>query len=264
LGRVIHDDQLTEHLRRIGERWLDEGRGTPASNLLAQLERRSCAIHLPRPGKQRLPAEQVAARARAGTLVVAGIYQCRHCPQFHVSAGAGFVLNASGAIATCHHLVAESGVRQFVVMTGEGRCFPVREILAADAVNDVVILQLDTGGAKLTPLPLETNAAVGGRVFVLGHPESHFYTFTEGLLARYFTGQSETGAAEMMSITADFAPGSSGCPIFDERGNVIGMADNIVKAGLDDEKSQGPSIVFKHCRPAAAIRALVRPEKRKP
>ena len=42
------------------------------------------------------------------------------------------------------------------------------------------------------------------------------------------------------------------------------MADNIVKAGLDEEKSQGPSILFKHCRPAAAICALVRPEKRKP
>ena len=151
--------------------------------------------------------------------------------------------------------------RQFVVMAGDGRCFPVKEVLASSATNDVVLLRLDLGGARLTPLPLEDRAPVGSRVFVLGHPESHYYTFTEGIVARYFTGQEETGAAEMMSITAEFAPGSSGCPILNERGNVVGMADNIVRAGYDSKKAQGASIVFKHCRPASAIRALVLPTK---
>jgi len=121
----------------------------------------------------------------------------------------------------------------------------------------VVLLRLDTGGARLTPLPLEDEAPVGSRVFVMGHPESHFYTFTEGIVARHFNGQAETGAAEMMSITAEFAPGSSGCPILNERGNVVGMADNIVRAGYDSKKAHGASIVFKHSRPAAAIRALI-------
>lgn len=264
-GRAIHDAQIEQHLHQVAERWLRAGRGTPASNILAHLRQPArCALALPEPFVRHRTAAEVAAQSREGTMVLACLYECTNCPTLHLSTGTGFALTRDGAIATCHHLLDEAGARQFVVMSGDGRCFPIRSVLASDATNDIVILQLETGGAPLWPLPLETNAPVGSRVFVLGHPESHFYTFAEGLLARYFTGQAETGDAEMMSITADFAPGSSGCPILDDRGNAIGMADNIVRAGLDDEKPRGPSIVFKHCRPAAAIRALVTGEATKP
>lgn len=257
LGRVIHDEAIEQELVRAGTDFLQTGRGAPASNIVMRLERGPVSLSLPSPSREKLTVEQVAARARAGTLVVAYLHLCKKCPRYHVVSGAGIVLTAEGAIATCHHLVSDADARQFVVMTGDGRCFPVKEVLAGSATNDVVLLQLDLGGARLTPLPLEDAAPVGSRVFVLGHPESHFYTFTEGMVARHFTGQEETGAAEMMSITAEFAPGSSGCPILNERGNVVGMADNIVRAGYDSQKAHGASIVFKHCRPSSAIRALV-------
>lgn len=257
LGRVIHDDAIEAELIRAGTEFLKAGRGAAASDIVAPPERGPVALRLPPPARRTLTAAQVAARARAGTLVVAYLHLCKNCPNYHVVAGAGIVLTAEGVIATCHHLVDDTDARQFVVMTGEGRCFPVQKVLASSATNDVVLLQLDTGGARLTPLPLEDDAPVGSRVFVLGHPESHYYTFTEGMVARHFTGQAETGAAEMLSITAEFAPGSSGCPVLNERGNVVGMADNIVRAGYDSKKAHGASIVFKHCRPASAIRKLI-------
>ena len=259
LGRVIHDDAIEAELIRAGTEFLKTGRGAPASNITAQAERSGVVLTLPPPGKKKLSVEEVAARARAGTLVVAYLHLCKNCPSYHITAGAGLALTADGVIATCHHLIDDKDARQFVVMAGDGRCFPVKEVLASSATNDVVLLRLDLGGARLTPLPLEDRAPVGSRVFVLGHPESHYYTFTEGIVARHFTGQEETGAAEMMSITVEFAPGSSGCPILNERGNVVGMADNIVRAGYDSKKAQGASIVFKHCRPASAIRALIQP-----
>lgn len=259
LGRVIRDDAIEAELIRAGTEFLKTGRGASASSIVVPPERGPIALRLPPPSRKTLNAAQVAARARAGTLVVAYLHLCKNCPNYHVVAGAGIVLTADGVIATCHHLVDDTDARQFVVMTGEGRCFPVQKVLVSSATNDVVLLQLDTGGARLTPLPLEDDAPVGSRVFVLGHPESHYYTFTEGLVARHFTGQAETGAAEMLSITAEFAPGSSGCPVLNERGNVVGMADNIVRAGYDSKKAHGASIVFKHCRPASAIRSLVVP-----
>ncbi len=261
LGRVIHDEAIEQELIRAGTEFLRAGRGAAASNIAAHVERGGAALTLPPPGQEKLNVEEVAARARAGTLVVAYLHLCKNCPNYHIVAGAGLALTADGVIATCHHLVDDKDARQFVVMAGDGRCFPVREVLASSATNDVVLLRLEMGGSRLTPLPLEDAAPVGSRVFVLGHPESHYYTFTEGIVARHFTGQAETGAAEMMSITAEFAPGSSGCPILNERGNVVGMADNIVRAGFDSKKAQGASIVFKHCRPSSAIRALVRPPR---
>jgi S1-C subfamily serine protease len=96
-------------------------------------------------------------------------------------------------------------------------------------------------------------------VFVISHPEEKFYSFTQGIVSRYFTGQEETGDATMMSITADFGPGSSGCPIFNDFGAVIGMADNIVSTTLDrDDGSKPPSLLFKHCRPSMAIQNFVK------
>jgi serine protease Do len=261
LGRVVCDDAIEAELVRAGTEFLKTGRGAAAANITTHPERGGALLKLPPPGRKKLSAEDVAARARAGTLVVAYLHLCSKCPNYHVIAGAGIVLTADGVIATCHHLIDDGDARVFVAMTGDGRCFPVREVLASSATNDVVLLKLETGGARLAPLPLEDAAPVGSRVFVLGHPESHYYTFTEGIVARHFTGQAETGAAEMMSITAEFAPGASGCPILNERGNVVGMADNIVRAGYDSKKAHGASIVFKHCRPAAAIRALMQPPK---
>jgi len=257
LGRVVCDDAIETELIRAGTEFLKTGCGAAASNITTHAEGGEAVVKLPPPGATKLSTEEVARQARAGTLVVAYLHLCKNCPNYHVTAGAGIVLTAEGVIATCHHLIDDTDARVFVVMTGDGRCFPVRKLLASSSTNDVVLLQLESDGERLTPLPLEDDVAVGARVFVLGHPESHYYTFTEGIVSRHFTGQAETGVAEMMAITAEFAPGASGCPILNERGNVVGMADNIVRAGLDSKKAQGASIVFKHCRPASAIRALI-------
>lgn len=261
LDRVISDEAIEAELIRVGTEFLKAGRGTDASNIVNQPDRVGPAISLPSPARRKLSPEQVAQRARAGTLVVGYLHLCKNCPHYHVIAGAGIVLTEDGVIATCHHLVSDADAKVFVAMTGDGRCYPVKELLASSHTNDVVLLRLETGGKRLTALPLEERAPVGSRVYVLGHPESHYYTFTEGIVARHFTGQAETGAAEMMSITAEFARGSSGCPILNERGNVVGMADNIVRAGYDSKKAHGASIVFRHCRPSSAIRMLLRPTK---
>jgi S1-C subfamily serine protease len=260
LGRVICDDAIEKELIRAGTEFLRSGRGTAASNIVNQPDRTAVVLKLPRPSRKKLTAEQVAAQARAGTLVVAYLHLCKSCPAYHAVSGAGIVLTEDGVIATCHHLVSDSDAKVFVAMTGDGRCFPVKELLASSHTNDVVLLRLETGGKRLTALPLEEHAPVGSRVYVLGHPESHYYMFTEGIVSRHFTGQAETGESEMLSITAEFAPGSSGCPILNERGNVVGMADNIVRAGYDSKKPHGASIVFKHCRPSTAIRGLIQPK----
>ena len=124
-------------------------------------------------------------------------------------------------------------------------------VLAADEAHDVAILQLD--GTGFTPLPLSANAPVGSRVFVMGHPEGQFYTLTEGIVSRYFTGQKDTGDAVMMSITADFGRGSSGCPVLNERGEVVAMADNVVTSDAE----AGARMIFKNARPVQAVLDLI-------
>ena len=248
---VVHDDQVEETLRQAGIKMMAQKNFVPMTNLVAQLKRKHCVLELPPSVATKSGLPEMMARIRPGVLVVASLYKCKSCDEWHVMPAAGFVLTASGAFATCYHVVDQPDHAVMVVLTGDGRICGVRSVLAADEAHDVAILQLD--GAGFTPLPLSTNAPVGSRVFVMGHPEGQFYTLTEGLVSRYFTGQKETGDAVMMGITADFGRGSSGCPVLNERGDVIALADNVVSS----DAATGAKMIFKNARPVRAVLELI-------
>ena len=249
-GHIVHDERVLEELRAAGVKMMAGGNYVSMTNLVAQLGRKRCRLNLPRPAAP--PASPgLFERLRPGVLVVASLYKCDSCEDWHVTAAAGFVLTAAGAFTTCYHVVDQPKHAVMVVMTGDGRISRVREVLAADEARDVAILQLD--GVGFTPLPLSSHAPVGSRVFVMGHPEEQFYTLTEGIVSRYFTGQKETGDAMMMGITADFGRGSSGCPVFNERGEVVALADNVVTS----DRKTGAKMVFKNARPVQAVLDLI-------
>ena len=250
---VVHDDRMEETLRQAGVKLMAGKDFASMKKLAGQLKRPRCALTLSVVTNAESELPDTVERVRLGVLVVASLYQCRDCREWHVASAAGFMLTASGAFATCYHVVDHPEHAVMVVMTGDGRVCGVREVLAANEAHDVAILQLD--GSGFTPLALETDARVGSRVFVLGHPEDHYFTLTEGIVSRYFTGQKETGDAVMMGITADFGRGSSGCPVFNLRGEVVALADNIVSS---DSKT-GAKLIFKHARPVRAVLDLIQP-----
>ena len=252
---VVQDDRIEATLHEAGLKLMATGRHVSMKTLARQLDRKSCALTLPsRTNLPAAPPSEMLAQCRRGVLVVGSLYQCGRCDKWHVQTSAGFILTSNGVIATCYHVANEPNHGVLVVLTGDGRIAGVREVLAADEARDVAILQLD--GTGFHPLPLTTRAPVGSRIYVWGHPESQYFTLTEGIVSRYFTGQKETGSAVMMNITADFGPGSSGCPVLNDRGEVVGMADNIVAVAT----SAGAKLIFKNARPAAAILDLIRPQ----
>jgi S1-C subfamily serine protease len=64
---------------------------------------------------------------------------------------------------------------------------------------------------------------VGNPVSVISHPGQRFYGMTAGIVSRYFALAMHGTSVTRMAITADFAHGSSGAPVFNEFGNVVGM-----------------------------------------
>jgi S1-C subfamily serine protease len=88
---------------------------------------------------------------------------------------------------------------------------------------------------------------------VIAHPEQQFFLLTEGVVARNFTGRKATGDKVMMSITADLGRGSSGCPVFNERGELVALADNVVTS----DRKTGAKMVFKNARPVQAELDLI-------
>ena len=247
LAGPIDDRRILSLLTQAADDLTQEGKLTPMKNLIAQLNRSRCSVKLPALAPRPQTSAQLAAGARPGVLVLGGVYKCTKCPHWHVNPASGFVLTESGAVATCYHVVTNRENASIVAMTDDGKVHAVREVLAADESADVAILQLDGHGFK--PLPLSTNAPTGSAVRVLSHPSRHFYTLTEGIVSRQFLQTKRGRPITQLAITADFARGSSGAPVFNEQGAVVGIVDatQSLYYTVHDGQKEDLQMVFKHC-----------------
>lgn len=253
----ISDEGILERLDVEADKLIKAGRTVKMTELLAQLNRRSCTVTLPKPSPVKLSSSELVARARAGVVAICDLYKCKKCPRWHVGASSGFMLTESGVCVTCYHVVDVRESPTLVAMTGDGRVVAVKQILAANPNTDVAILQLDGSGFPV--LPLEFNEPVGAPVRVISHPDEHFFTLSEGIVSRYVTVPLEKSAGDvtMMAITADFGAGSSGAPVLNERGSVIGMVNNTQSLYYDPKRGKDLQMVFKHCLPSQYVLQLI-------
>src|SRR5690606_40855503 len=158
--------------------------------------------------------------------------------------------------------------RAIIAMTADGRVFPVKETLAGDKRADVAILRVDSvdqRGERATfePLELADGSRVGQAVRVISHPDGRHYTLTEGIVSRRYR-DTRHGGTRWMTITADYARGSSGGPLFDEAGRVVGMVASTSSVYYDHDDDGDPrnlQMVWKQCVPVENIRALLRPSR---
>ena len=165
-------------------------------------------------------------------------------------------------LVTSLHVLGEKDSRGFVALLRDGRTFAVREVLAADPVDDLAVLQLDVPeGTKFATLAIAPEPApVGTSVGVMSHPEEHFYLLTTGVVGRHTVWHDDKGESHFMSINADFAKGSSGCAVFDERGAVVGVVNNTESIYYDDDGKRRQTdlqMVVKNVTPSWVVRKLV-------
>lgn len=249
---------------------LASGPGLTSAKALARqaVERKTCSVAtLPEPG-EKLDAPTIYTRARAGTVIVGAIPKVkRHQPTEPVFAS-GFVLHKDGVIASnAHVLEAFSEMKAVGAMTSDGRVFPIKAVLAADRINDVAILKVEA--TDLTPLPVAKSVAVGATVYCLSHPlmnsmgtENGFFAFTQGIVSgRYRSRLLGETPINVLTITADYAQGSSGGPILNQHGAVVGMVCETMTISDDHDISQ---MTWKFVRPSSSILPLLqgaRPDK---
>ncbi len=256
-GQTVDSAAVTQALAQAGDRFIREGRATPRSSLTNQLQRRSCTLQLTKPTKAKYGLPQLAALTQPSVLIVARLYQCASCNSLHAAPAAGFIITKGGAFVTSCHVFENKDFVTVVAMTGEGRIYPVAEILAANTDSDLAIGRL--AGTGFTARPLSRQAPPGARILVNSHPHGHFFSLSEGIVARHFWERSGELNLPLMAITADFAPGSSGAPVLDETGAAVGVVDSIVlrMPGEGEPTAMNPAFIFKHCRPASAVLDLI-------
>ena len=233
--------------------------GRTLTNWPAQFDHRSCRLAVTAPGKRKLTATEVAEQAERGVVIVGTYCLCEKCSNLHLATASGFFLNNAGAMATSRHVLgsAKEKVRGIVALTRDGRLCAVREILAIDPLNDLAVLQLE--GRDFQPLALAADAPVGSLVSVMSHPENHFYMLTTGIVSRYSVLRRKAGLASFMAVTADFAGGSSGAPVLDEFGAVVGMVNNTQSIYYGERRGvqEDLQMVVKDCVPSRPLLELI-------
>jgi len=139
--------------------------------------------------------------------------------------GSGFILTSSGLGGTNYHVL--EGVSRATAECCDGRVFEIGPIEGVDAKRDLVVFQLHQSGSENDPQALphvvlgsSRNLTIGEKVIVIGSPQGLENTVSDGILS----ATREYDNVRYLQITAPISPGSSGGPVLDPSGQVIGIA----------------------------------------
>jgi len=135
-----------------------------------------------------------------------------------VSLGSGFFVG-DGLIATNVHVVRGASAGQ-ARRVGLAQTYAVNNLVAVDASADLAVLKIPGFAAPPLRLGQSEDVAVGDAVYAIGNPEGLEGTFSQGIVS----GIRTIGADKLLQITAPISPGSSGGPVINGRGEVVGVA----------------------------------------
>ncbi len=136
-----------------------------------------------------------------------------------VARGSGFFVAADRVITNRH--VIERSTRAEIHLL-DGRKFPVRGVLAVDGEGDLALLQVDIPAALARPLPIVRAVPQEGEsIVVIGNPFGLEGSVTNGIVSAV---REIPGYGRIIQITAPISPGSSGSPVVNMAGQVIGVA----------------------------------------
>jgi serine protease Do len=273
---VIDDDEYVDKVVGASTKLRGAHKLVSLDALRRQLRLKGCAVKLAPCSSHKLSPPDLCDRLRESTLAVGAFYKCPDCGGWHFNGSAGFVVGEGGVICTCCHVVLgeDPDVKEgyLVAADSAGRVFPVQSVLAADRDADTCFVKI---GANLKPLPLRMGVRVGEPVFCMSHPGGYYFMFTQGMVSRWNSrrddavddhGQTNgllTRPILSLNVTAEFAPGSSGAPMVDDAGNVVGQVASIADAGESDagdtNSPASPSVPMRFCTAAEEILRLTDP-----
>jgi hypothetical protein len=136
--------------------------------------------------------------------------------------GSGFVISKDGDVVTCYHVMR--GYSSANVTTSDSKEYRIKNVTALNKSDDLARISLATSYNDFNPLKLNTTTPkVGQEIIAIGGPLGLEKTVSQGIVSAI---RNNT-----IQITAPISPGSSGGPVFNMNGEVIGIVASQMKYG---------------------------------
>jgi serine protease Do len=146
--------------------------------------------------------------------------------------GAGIIWEANGRIMTNHHVVVGTGGKPQVYLT-DGRRFDTR-LVVENSQLDLALLEVGASYLPALPIGDSSHLRVGELVFALGHPWGQRGVATAGIVSGLgaVRGDRSGRSADYIRSDVSLAPGNSGGPLLNARGQVVGINSMIFGGDL--------------------------------
>lgn len=141
--------------------------------------------------------------------------------------GSGFVITEDGYIVTNYHVIEYSVKRGYEtnVMFYDGSTYDAK-IIGCDEENDLAVIKIDAKGLNYVSIGKSSEMVVGETVYTVGNPLGELaYTMTSGIVSALdrLISTDENTSINMFQIDAAVNSGNSGGPVYNSRGQVIGV-----------------------------------------
>ncbi len=145
------------------------------------------------------------------------------------SRGSGFIASTGGKVITNYHVIKDAST--VTVKLNDGRVFTLNGVVNYDEARDIAVLQLPLYNIQSVTLGDSNKIANGNDIVVIGNPLGLENSVTTGVISavsRVISNQI------WIQFSAPVSPGSSGGPIFNSKGEVVGVVTSkIVEEGVE-------------------------------
>ncbi|WP_454727319.1 MULTISPECIES: DegQ family serine endoprotease [Cupriavidus] len=138
--------------------------------------------------------------------------------------GSGFIVNADGLILTNAHVV--DGAQEVTVKLTDRREFKAK-VLGVDAQSDIAVIRIDAKNLPTVRLGDPSRVRVGEPVLAIGSPYGFENTVTAGIVSAKSRSLPDDTYVPFIQTDVAVNPGNSGGPLFNQRGEVIGINSQI-------------------------------------
>ncbi len=150
--------------------------------------------------------------------------------------GTGFNIREDGLIVTNRHLVDDAG--SVVVSFLSGESFRSEDWVVSSYADMALVSLEKAEGLPVVETEMAESPPLGGEVTVIGNPLGYARVVARGVVCDYY----RSGEVTLMEIEAPIHPGSSGSPVFNDAGRVVGVIFAVAQNEQEEEIIRGLAV----------------------